>query len=122
MLNTSGATEQILATLNNSDKTKLYVAGYNPEGFSTATRIDSFSSTDKFSVDGNYMALIDYTRDDLKAIPNDYCFQQLFKDCSNLTSVPKLDFTFDKENQSHCLNQMFQNCSLINYLEVTFTQ
>lgn len=107
-----------LATLENKGD-KLYVAGYNPNGFSGVGRTDSFSSTDKFSVSGSLSTLIDFTNPSLSAVPNNLCFQSLFADCVNLTACPKVDLSFTDET-SGCYNHMFKNCTSLKKIEVGF--
>ena len=88
---------------------KMYVRGYNPNGFSFAERKStSFASTKKVAASGSVMSLIDRTGT-TKEIPNAYCFRELF--CMmKLTQAPELPATSLKDN---CYSRMFAYCDYL---------
>ncbi|MDO5427077.1 MAG: hypothetical protein Q4F54_05315 [Coriobacteriia bacterium] len=98
----------------------MYVAGYNPAGFSGEGRKVTFGSTYEFRVTGSLGTLIDFTKESVTAVPNDLCFQYLFANCTHLTKAPIVNLTFT-DNEDRCYNHMFSNCSSLEFLEVDFT-
>lgn len=63
-----------------------------------------FFSSEKVEVSGTIMGLLK----DSSNIPNDYCFNSLFKGCENLLTAPTLP---NKELKAHCYKSMFEGCT-----------
>ena len=89
----------------------LYLCGDNPDGFSSARdEYNSFvTSGDNFIVSGDIMSLLS-KNGEVTAIPSGtlYCFNNLFKGCSNLISAPELPAT---TLAAYCYRYMFQDCT-----------
>ena len=97
---------------------KMYVRGYNPNGFSFAERKStSFASTKKVAASGSVMSLIDRTGT-TKEIPNAYCFRELFA-YSMFTQAPELPATSLKDN---CYSRMFAHSYLTRTPELPATE
>ena len=95
---------------------KIYLKGNNPTGWSHST--SSFSTIyilGNISISGNVMALLDNgaksgEEGDITDIPCDYCFYDLFRDSTGITSVthrflPATSMTY------LCYSEMFSNCT-----------
>lgn len=84
-------------------------AGYraSPNNRMNYTRQFVIEGESKVRCSGNVMSLIDY--DELpESIPVMYCFDDLFKDCTQLVSAPELPATTLKMS---CYSGMFEGCS-----------
>ncbi len=88
---------------------KLYVRGYNPEGFNRNTDPDQsiFVMSGRIAASGNMMSLLDGKGETL-VIPCENCFQGLFLDCDALTTPPELPAT---TLTPYCYNSMFYGCT-----------
>ena len=87
--------------------TKIYFRGNNPNGFSSEEGITSFKMKGTFSASGSVMSLIDGTGEST-IIPNDYCFEELFKGCTSLIKAPELPAT---QLTYLCYGSMFMGCT-----------
>ena len=135
---TSSITGTTLTTLNNGDK--LLIKGTNTAyGASSNSKCNYFISSDTFKVEGNIMSLIygdnftgqttlsaDYTFKRLfyqvSGLTNDenlvlpataltyYCYQEMFRGCSSLTTAPELPATTLVDN---CYREMFYSCTAL---------
>ena len=65
-----------------------------------------FSMSGTIAASGNVMSLVDSTCKSL-TIPCDYCFRNLFRGCTGLTTAPALPAT---TLTKHCYRAMFQDC------------
>lgn len=88
---------------------KVYVYGNNPSGISTQTNWRRFRMTGLIAASGDVTTLI--TQNGGVTVLPDYCFTQLFQECSSLTSVPSLD-SVTRVNQ-WALSAMFYECTSI---------
>ena len=66
-----------------------------------------FSMSGTIAASGNVMSLVDSTCKSL-TIPCDYCFRNLFRDCTGLTTAPALPAT---TLASSCYRTMFYGCA-----------
>lgn len=89
----------------------IYIRGNNPSGLSTDSNnycSFEFSGNSDVYVSGNIMYLLSYTSK-LTAIPNDGCFRNLFRNCTNIVSanilLPATTLT------ELCYYNLFINCS-----------
>ena len=91
---------------------KVYLKGYNPEGFckeySDLVDCNIFKMTGKIAASGSVMSLID-GEGLSKEIPNDYCFYYMFYLCDALVRAPELPAEILKEN---CYRQMFYGTNI----------
>ncbi|MCQ2976272.1 MAG: bacterial Ig-like domain-containing protein, partial [Bacteroidales bacterium] len=94
----------------------IYFRGDNPNGITEATTSIQFTMSGSISASGNIMSLIDVTNE-TKTIPSEYCFADLFYNCSALTSAPILPST---QLTWSCYNNMFMNCTSLNSVNVDF--
>ncbi len=86
---------------------KILFKGNNPSGFSTETQRIQFDIEGTASASGSVMSLIDETGG-AAAIPNEYCFANLFENCAGLTKMPDLSAT---ELKAYCYKDMFRGCT-----------
>ena len=90
---------------------KVYLKGNNPNGFNWLDA-DSLISSNEFKMSGliaaggSIMSLID-GKGESTVIPNEYCFDGLFKYCNSLTHAPELPAT---TLMPHCYQGMFYGC------------
>ncbi len=102
--------------LNINQGQKLYLKGNNPTGWSSSGSIYSnLSIKGNVSVSGNVMALLDNAaksgeEGDITDIPCNYCFYDLFRDSTGITSVSE-DFLPATILKSNCYDGMFFGCS-----------
>ena len=85
---------------------KVYIKGDNPDGFSHG--IDDytyFTLNGRISASGSVMSLLDM-KGELTEIPCDYCFSNLFNNCS-LVDAPELPAT---KLTKGCYDGMFTSC------------
>ncbi|MCQ2739816.1 MAG: hypothetical protein MJ237_06270, partial [bacterium] len=89
----------------------VYMYGDNPNGFSaSSSKYSKFEGTGKFKVSGNIQSLISIDMPD--TIPNNYCYNRMFYNCSSLVEAPALPAT---TLANSCYSYMFYNCtSLVN--------
>ena len=95
-------------TLNTGDIVRM--KGNNSNGFSTSSsKYNQFQMTGKISASGNIMSLL-YENDFERrlTIPCEHCFYGMFKDCTSLTTAPKLPAT---SLNSNCYANMFRGCT-----------
>ena len=105
---------------------KVYIRGYNPDGFSHSCELNYFNMNDyvfamtesesttfkmsgSIAASGSVMSLIDGVGT-TSVIPNDYCFYGLFKYCDALTQTPELPATTLTKG---CYEHMFEFCSAL---------
>ena len=94
----------------------LYLKGSNPNGWSTSSSSYScLSIKGNISVSGNVMALLDNGAQtgesgDITDIPCNYCFYDLFRDSTGITSVSE-DFLPATTLKDHCYSYMFEKCT-----------
>ena len=82
--------------------------GENPNGLSQdEANYMQFRMTGALAASGSIMSLID-NEGKADAIPNEYCFSRLFKDCIGLTEAPKLPAVNLTEA---CYFEMFAGCA-----------
>ncbi|MBQ6280311.1 MAG: leucine-rich repeat protein [Mycoplasma sp.] len=104
------------STLNILQDSTLYLKGNNPNGWSTSNSIYShLSIKGNVSVSGNVMALLDNAaksgeEGDITDIPCNYCFYDLFRDSTGITSVSE-DFLPATTLTNYCYSWMFDGCS-----------
>jgi len=94
----------------------VYIRGKNASGFSTGSlKFSYFCFGDgqiPVECDGSIMSLIDWEDKDLKVIPCEYCFYQLFMECSVMVSGPELPASALKPS---CYGDMFAGCKSLIY-------
>jgi hypothetical protein len=73
-------------------------------------------SDGSIAASGNIMSLLDESCESV-VIPDDYCFNNLFNNCTALTKAPELPAT---TLVSSCYRCMFQGCSSLNWIKVHF--
>ncbi len=103
--------------INICDLTKgqsVYIRGYNPQGFSTDTRINwTWFVTDDssdFSVSGNIMSLINKEESE-SYVPSHCCFYRLFQN-TTITDASELLLPVENlESANSCYQGMFSYCS-----------
>lgn len=91
----------------------LYLRGDNPSGLSTSTSKKvkfSFGNETEVYCSGNIMHLIGHMEDPV-SIPCNYCFYQLFQNCTQLRSAPELP---SKKLTSYCYAYMFNGCTSLD--------
>lgn len=88
---------------------KIYMRGSNPNGIGqTEKNVSKFIMTGSISVRGNIMTLIDKVGETL-IIPSDYCFRNLFRQC---TSLVEANILFPATTLSMaCYDNIFRDCS-----------
>ena len=93
---------------------KVYFKGDNPNGIGsgsddTSTGDMNFIMTGTIAASGNVNSLLDNgDGSTITEIPNDYCFYDLFYNCSSLTTPPELPATILKPG---CYRRMFHSCT-----------
>ena len=87
---------------------KALLKGNNPEGFSKSwEQYSTFKMTGKVAASGSVMSLIDGVGLSTK-IPSDFCFYELFYNCTSLTQAPELPATTLTD---WCYQGMFGGCT-----------
>lgn len=88
----------------------VYMRGDNTNGFSLSiTRRNIFIMTGKIEASGNIMSLLYYDDfEDKLEIPSDFCFFNLFYNCSSLVTPPELPAT---KLSNCCYRSMFCDCT-----------
>lgn len=87
---------------------KAMLRGNNPQGFSkSSSKYAKFIMTGKIAASGSVMSLLYYTKE-ISLIPNNHCFNYLFKGCESLTQAPELSA---KALSDYCYQGMFYGCS-----------
>ncbi|MBP5455447.1 MAG: leucine-rich repeat protein, partial [Paludibacteraceae bacterium] len=96
---------------------KVYVRGDNPNGFShdniyddvngPGTANSHFAMSGRIAASGSVMSLID-EEGLISVIPCEYCFSDLFCNCTSLTKAPKLPAT---DLTPSCYALMFEGCT-----------
>ena len=90
---------------------KVYFRGDNPTGFShvvdSKIKFTRFRMTGLIAASGSVMSLLDGDGSST-AIPNDFCFGHLFRECSALTTAPELPATYLTKE---CYAFMFDQCT-----------
>ncbi len=103
-------------TININQGQTLYLKGNNPTGWSSSGSVYSYLSiAGDVSVSGNVMALLDNgaksgEEGDITDIPCDYCFYDLFRDSTGITSVDE-DFLPATNLKQDCYDGMFYQCT-----------
>lgn len=94
--------------LSFSPNAPLYLCGDNAQGFSFGSSQYSHftASGDLFAISGDIMSLLNKDAE-LLTIPNEYCFYDLFYQCSLLSSGPSLTAT---ALAPHCYENLFNGC------------
>ena len=91
----------------------VYMKGNNPNGFNNSSNIKRFTMTGSIAAKGNIMSLLyDDNFEGQLTIPSNYCFYQLFYQCSGLTTAPELPATTLTE---YCYKNMFIDCTSLTY-------
>ena len=99
-----------------SKGTILCLKGDYPEGLSNSSRTVRFALSGKVKASGNIMSLIDNGACNTLTIPSNYCFRELFMDCTSLITPPELPATI---LTTYCYRSMFYGCtSLTSVLEL----
>ena len=104
--------------LNINQGQTLYLKGNNPTGWSSSGSVYSYLSiAGDVSVSGNVMALLDNgaksgEEGDITDIPCDYCFYDLFRDSTGITSVSE-DFLPATNLANSCYRDMFYQCTTL---------
>lgn len=84
---------------------KVYFKGYNSQFFYPV----QFTIIGLTEASGNVTSLIDNNDGSkVKALPNDQCFSNMFRDCLSLTTAPSLPATILTYG---CYAHMFRNCT-----------
>ena len=102
--------------LNINQGQTLYLKGNNPDGWSTSnTNYSYLSITGDVSISGDVMALLDNGATlgeigDITDIPCDYCFYDLFRNSTGITSVSE-DFLPATNLKQDCYDGMFYQCT-----------
>jgi len=92
-------------TLNNGEFVKF--KGVNAAFSTSNSDYYSFNIQGSVRASGSIMSLVsDDTEDDV--IPNEFCFFQLFKNCTGLTTAPEMNAT---TLTACCYSQMFTGCT-----------
>ena len=103
-------------TVNINQGQTICLRGNNPTGWSHSSSIYSYLSiTGDVSLSGNIMALLDNGAKlgeigDITAIPCDYCFYDLFRNSTGITSVSE-DFLPATNLKQDCYDGMFYQCT-----------
>ncbi|MBQ6279953.1 MAG: Ig domain-containing protein [Mycoplasma sp.] len=115
------------SAININQGQTLYLKGSNPNGWSTSSSSYScLSIKGNISVSGNVMALLDNGAQtgesgDITDIPCNYCFYDLFRDSTGITSVSE-DFLPATILKSNCYDGIFFGCtSLVTAPELPAT-
>ena len=104
------------SAININQGQTLYLKGNNPNGWSTSSSSYScLSIKGNISVSGNVMALLDNGAQtgesgDITDIPCNYCFYDLFRDSTGITSVSE-DFLPATNLKQDCYSGMFYQCT-----------
>ena len=88
---------------------KVYVKGYNPEGFSHGDAYTKFNASGIVSASGSVMSLIDSVGA-TNVIPGRKCFSHLFAGNKRLVKAPELPATTLSEG---CYWYMFSECTML---------
>ena len=106
------------SAININQGQKLYLKGNNHTGWSTSnTNYSYLSIKGNVSVSGNVMALLDNgaksgEEGDITDIPCNYCFYDLFRDSTGITSVSE-DFLPATNLKQDCYDGMFYQCAAL---------
>ena len=106
--------ESVSVTINANQK--LYLKGDNADGFSVDNnRYSSFSFVGRVSISGSILGLLDNGTGTTGAIPNAYCFYDLFRDCATIVNVSEGFLRAATELKEFCYSGMFyRNVALKN--------
>lgn len=85
---------------------KLYLRGSGNTTFFNGTGV-KLNLSAKAACSGNIQTLLEYSNPPT-SIPTDYCYYEMFRDCTNLTTAPELQATTLTEQ---CYAFMFYNCT-----------
>ena len=88
---------------------KVYIKGYNPEGFSQGDAYTRFNASGIVSASGSVMSLIDSVGA-TSVIPGRKCFSHLFAGNKRLVKAPELPATTLSEG---CYWYMFSECTML---------
>lgn len=89
----------------------ILLRGNNPNGFNTDTnKYTWLELLGDVSLSGNVMGLLDNGTGSLIVIPNSYCFYDLFKNSTGITSVSD-DFLPATVLKNNCYEGMFYQCT-----------
>ena len=87
----------------------VYISGNNTNEFSTSvTNYKQFTISGTVEANGNIQSLLYGSNFDNLTIPNDYCFYQLFNNCTGLLTAPQLPATTLAD---FCYAAMFRDCT-----------
>ena len=86
---------------------KVYFRGYNTTVGESSTMYYKFVMSGKIAASGNIMSLLDKTCQST-TISNNYCYSNMFRGCTSLTTAPALPATTLANN---CYNHMFYGCT-----------
>lgn len=86
---------------------RVYIYGNNPDGFGVLDNLHFVFGDKKIAATGNIMSLINGSVVP-KEIPSDYCFSELFKNCTSLTTAPRLGA---QKLTPGCYESMFAGCT-----------
>ena len=94
---------------------KLYLKGYNPDGWSNGNAYSTLSITGGVSISGNVMCLLDNGAisgevEDIVDIPCDWRFKELFAGSDGITSVSD-NFLPATNLANYCYDSMFLYCT-----------
>lgn len=98
--------DETTVTLSNVGD-KVYIYGNNPDGFDIVDNIHFVMGDKKIAASGNVMSLINGAVVPTE-IPTEYCFSELFKNCTSLTAAPRLGA---QKLTAHCYEDMFYGCT-----------
>lgn len=103
-----------------NDKVYFRTSSIGPVAFSQSmSKYYNFEMSGKVAASGDVMSLVQ-TNCKTVEIPSDYCFYQLFANCTGLVSAPELTADILKP---YCYAQMFSGCtSLVAAPEIMATQ
>ena len=99
---TPGTTTITLANVGN----KVYFRGDNITVSESTSVYYKFVMSGKIAASGNIMSLLDKTCQSTR-ISKDYCYYNMFRNCTSLTTAPSLPAT---TLTSECYSNMFNNC------------
>ena len=86
---------------------KVYFRGDNTTVSESSYMYYQFVMSGKIAASGNIMSLLDTTCQST-TISNGYCYQNMFRDCTSLTTAPALPAT---TLANYCYNNMFRGCT-----------
>ena len=107
------AVNDVITLTNVDDKVYFKAVGSNERIATNTDNYNKFVMTGKIAASGNVNSLLEEDEETARTISlagKDYCYYNMFSDCTSLTTAPELPATTLAGN---CYYQMFYNCTFL---------